>query len=158
MIESVVHSFCECYKVTKFLNTLLKWWERRTSERLSASPRTILLGIRDEDPTQFKDLTLPFTYLRGHAISTIKNERLRLQKGIEARSVSQLVKDTLSEMQSSAIMLFVAAKEWDKWHPPKKEEVHFRSVRAFKETWVSTGLSVLTRTKSLPVILRVAGH
>ena len=157
-VENVLHTFCECYKITHFLTALLKWWEHRTSEQLSVSPRTMLLGLRDEDPTQFKDLTLPFTYLRGHAISTIKNERLRLQKGLEPRSVPQLVKDTLIEMQSSVNMLFEAAKEWDKWSPPKEKEVHLRSVRSFKEAWVDTGLAMFTRTKSLPVILRARGH
>ena len=157
-VESVLHTFCECYKIMQFLTALLKWWKHRTSEQLSASPRVILLGLRDKSSVQFNDLTLPFTYLRGHAISTIKNERLRHQKGLESRPVSQLVKDTLLEIQSSANMLFAAAKEWDKWNPPQEKEVHLRSVQAFKETWIDSGVAFLTKTKSIPVILRAPGH
>ena len=34
-VENVLHTFCECYKITQFLTALLKWWEHRTSEQIS---------------------------------------------------------------------------------------------------------------------------
>ena len=106
----------------------------------------------------YKELALPFTYLRTQTLTTIKNERTRRRNGAPARSIDLLFQDTLKEVQKSANSLYIAARKWDKWNPPKEEEVHPRSVQAFKETWVQSGIAKITPAKSLPVLLRAPGH
>ena len=158
-VEDVIHTFCSCRKINKFWQKTFKWWGRRTSENVPTSPKETLLGIRpSHQSTSYKELALPFTYLRTQALSTIKNERSRRKKGIPARSTDQLLQDTLKNVQKSANSLYVAACKWDKWNPPKGEEVHYRSVRAFNETWVKSGLAKITPTKAQHVILRAHGH
>ena len=65
---------------------------------------------------------------------------------------------TLNELQQSANALYIAACEWDRWHPPAGKEAHRNSVQAFKETWIDSGIAQLTYNKALPVLLRAAGH
>ena len=79
-------------------------------------------------------------------------------KGIPTRSTDQLLQDTLTNLQKNANSLYIAACKWDKWNPPKGEEAHHRSLQAFKEIWVESGLTKITPVKSQPVILRAHGH
>ena len=128
----------------------------------------VLLGLREDDPddidaedTQFSELTLPFTYLRTHTIDTLKRERQRILDGLEKRTNKELVQVTLRELQKSANALYGAAKEWDKWNPPKGEEKHTanpRTMASFLDAWVHSGLAIHTKSLSLPIILRAEGH
>ena len=111
--------------------------------------------------TQFSELTLPFTYLRTHTIDTLKGERQRILNGLEKRTNEELVQHTLRELQKSANALYGAAKEWDKWNPPKEKEKHTtnpRTMTSFMEAWVHSGLAIPTKSASLPIILRAQGH
>ena len=167
-IETVTHTFCLCKKAQPLWDSILKWWKKRTSEDLPGSPRVVLLGLREDDPddidaedTQFSELTLPFTYLRTHTIDTLKKERQRIINGLEERTNKELVQLTLRELQKSANALYGAAKEWDKWNPPKEKEKHTtnpRTMTSFMEAWVHSGLAIPTKSASLPIILRAQGH
>ena len=138
---------------------MLKWWRRRTSESIAVTPKEVLLGIHSNDSSlQYNELSLPLTYLRTQTLSTIKKERSRVRKEKPARTVEQLCKLTLQELQKSANSLYINACNWDKWHPPKGDKVHPRSLQSFKETWISSGIAKLSKAKSLPVILRAPGH
>ena len=127
----------------------------------------VLLGLREDDPddidaedTQFSELTLPFTYLRTHTIDTLKKERQRIINGLEERTNKELEQLTLRELQKSANALYGAAKEWDKWNPPKEDKhtTNPRTMTSFMEAWVHSGLALPTKSASLPIILRAQGH
>ena len=139
--------------------SLLAWWGKRTHDHLDCSIRVTLLGLRygpddDQDRLRFEELATPFAFLRTHAYDILLRERRRRHCGLPARPVFTLVSAILKDMQHSANALLLAAREWDRWHPPL-EDAHPRSVRAFKSGWISSGLAVLTPSPTLPVVLRV---
>ena len=159
--ENVIHTFCDCLKINTLWRKVFKWWRRRTSEVVKVTPKETLLGLRpDRDSLSFKELVLPFTYLRTQTISAIKNERTRRRNGVPARTVMQMFQNILKAVQKNANSLYIAACTWDKWHPPVKDKwkVHPRSLEAFKETWIQSGIAKITQSRSLPVILRARGH
>ena len=75
-----------------------------------------------------------------------------------ARTIKQLCQTTLRELQKSINSLYIHACSWDKWHPPGGEEVHPKSIQAFRDTWIDSGIARFTLVKSLPVVLRAPGH
>ena len=157
-VEDVIHTYCNCHKIDQLWSKLFKWWRNRTSEDLKNSPRVTLLGLREKESIQFKDLTLPLTYMRAHAFDIIKRERSSVRKEYPPRTPHKMMQATLSELQHSANALYIAACEWDRWHPPAGKEAHRNSVQAFKETWIDSGIAQLTYNKALPVLLTAAGH
>ena len=85
-IEGIIHTFCDCQKINNFWKKVFKWWRGRTSEVIQATPKETLLGLRpDQDSLAFKELSLPFTYLRTQAINTIKNERMEFRRAQQIR-------------------------------------------------------------------------
>ena len=80
-----------------------------------------------------------------------------------------MVKATLKKLQQHANMLYHKVKQWEKWqdHKPKKAKKdekakstttssYRHSLAYFKECWEESGIAKLTKTKTLPVILRGA--
>ena len=163
--------YCECNKIQKFWEKILKWWEKRTSEDLLPNPRTVILGIRKKEThsldTQFPETELPFTYLRTIAYGIIRKERYKLQQGLKESTINEMVKETLKKLQQHANMLYHKVKQWEKWqdHKPNKASQdkktkdtttssYRHSLAYFKECWEESGIAKLTNTKTLPVILR----
>ena len=158
-IEDVAHVLFSCPNAKQVWESLLAWWGKRTHDHLDCSIRVTLLGLRyspddDQDRLGFAELATPFAFLRTHAYDILLRERRRRHCGLPARPVFTLVSAILKDMQHSANALLLAAREWDRWHPPL-EDAHPRSVRAFKSEWISSGLAVLTPSPTLPVVLRI---
>ena len=116
--------YCNCHKVKALWNRLLQWWANCTSEDLNSNPRTVLLGLRDShlynNTTSFPETSLPFTYLRTITLSTIKKERAKLQKGIKGGTVSSMFNTIMQTLQLRANMLYLRAKQWEKWNPQEQ--------------------------------------
>ena len=68
----------------------------------------------------------------------------------------------LQTLQLRANMLYMRAKQWEKWNPQeqdsKNKNISIHSIAYFKECWEASGLAKITGTHSLPVLLRVRGH
>ena len=158
--ETVEHAFFSCPKAKHVWQTLFEWWRLRTSESLDCSVRVALLGLRyspndDQDRPIYQELATPFVFLRTLTYETLHQERVRVRNGSPERSSGDLVTAIFKSMQRCACALLTAARSWDLWHPPKPNEVHPRSVEAFCEAWIHSGLAILTPSHDYPVVLRV---